>query len=119
MLTPEKAHKVEQTVVTNIYGGTNVIAFGRSTVNSTNQQQVIAVGDWEHLTNVLCHSGLPEPEVAELERAIKADGKKNIGAKVSAWIKNAAPEVLAGGVKIGAAAAQSVLTDWLKQYLGL
>jgi hypothetical protein len=119
VLTPEKAHKVEQTVVTNIYGGTNVIAFGRSTVNSTNQQQVIAVGDWEHLTNVLCHSGLPEPEVAELERAIKADGKKNIGAKVSAWIKNAAPEVLAGGVKIGAAAAQSVLTDWLKQYLGL
>jgi hypothetical protein len=119
VLTPEKAHQVDQTVTTIIYGGTNVIATGQSSVNSTINQQTIANGDWEHLANVLHHSGLPKSKVADLKEAIDADGKKTIGAKVSEWIKNTAPEVLAGGVKIGTAAAQSVLTEWLRQYFGM
>jgi hypothetical protein len=120
MLTSEKADKVEQTVTTIIYGGTNVITSGHSSVTSTiNHQTVIAAGDWQHLATILQNSGVPESKVAELEQSIEADGKKTIGGRVSEWITKAAPEVLAGGVKIGAAAAQSVLTDWLKQYFGL
>jgi|HubBroStandDraft_5_1064220.scaffolds.fasta_scaffold07499_4 hypothetical protein len=82
------------------------------------QQQNIAAGDWEQLAKVLRNSGMSEPELDELSTAITEDGQ-SMGSKVKGWISKNAPRVLSGGVKIGAAIGQTLLTEYLKRYCGL
>jgi len=118
-LSSDDDERVEHTVVTNIYGGTNVIASGNAIINANINQTSISQGDWGHLAQVLRGSGLQTSSLDELKSAIQEDGTGSIGGKIMAWIKNAAPAVLAGGVKIGASAAESFLVALLKQYLGL
>lgn len=120
-LQPSDIEKVQQTIVNNIYGGTNYFANGQSqmTANTTVTQTIISVGDRQQLNAVLLRSGLSESDLQKLTEATQADGQKKMGERVTAWIKATAPKVLAGGVKIGAAIAQQLLSDWLKQYYGL
>lgn len=120
-MTPQDARRVDQTVVNNIYGGNVYVATGESTMNATtlqHQQQNIVAGDWDHLAKVLRSSGISEPELKELSKAAKADGK-TMGARVKGWIEKTAPKVLSGGVKVGLAVGQSLLLEYLKQYYGL
>ena len=42
-----------------------------------------------------------------------------MGSMVTGWIMKTAPKVLSGGVKVGAAVGQTLLTEFLKQYFGL
>lgn len=85
---------------------------------TTIQEQNIAVGDWARLDKVLRDAGLSEPELRELEVAVKDDGQK-MGSGVMGWIKKAASKVAVGGVKVTTAIAQPLLIEWLKQYFGL
>jgi len=118
---PQQAQKVDQSIITNIYGGNVYVATGESTMNASTiqqQQQNIVVGDWEHLAKVLRNAGLSQPELDELSTAVKEDGQ-TMGSKVKGWIAKTAPKVLSGGVKIGASVGQGLLLEYLKQYYGL
>jgi AbiTii-like protein len=120
-ITTEELKKVDQTILTNIFGGNVYLSTGQSSMSATTvqqQQQNIVAGDWEHLSQVLRSAGVADPELDELSAAVKQDGKK-VGPKVKGWIAKTAPKVLSGGVKIGAAVGQSLLTEYLKQYCGL
>jgi len=118
MVSGAHAVQIERVVVSNI-GGNVYVSTGQSNMNATTiQQQSIVAGDWEHLAKVLRNSGLSGPELDELSTAVKEDGR-TMGTKVKGWIAKTAPKVLSGGVKIGAAIGQSLLTEYLKQYCGL
>ncbi|MGA3052774.1 MAG: hypothetical protein ABSD63_01065 [Candidatus Korobacteraceae bacterium] len=84
----------------------------------TIQQHTITVGDWAQLERVLRNSGLSQSEIGELSGVVEQDGKK-MGSAVLEWIKKNAPKAISGGVQIGAAVGQSLLTEYLKQYYGL
>jgi hypothetical protein len=117
---PSKAGKIEQTIVNNIYGGTNYLASGESQMTaSTTVQLTISVGNRQELDAVLLKSGLNAGDLQELTGALQGDGTQKMGSKVTAWIKATAPKVVSGGVKIGATVAAQLLTEWLKQYFGL
>jgi AbiTii-like protein len=120
-ITPEESKKVDQTVVTHIYGGNVYMGTGQSTMNATTiqqQQQNIATGDWDHLSQVLRNAGVSQPELDELSTAVSQDGQK-LGAKIKHWVGKVGPKVLSGGIKLGAAVGQTVLLEYLKQYFGL
>jgi hypothetical protein len=117
----QTAAAIDHSVTTNIYGGVNVIASGHSNVTSTVNQgsQTISVGNEEQLRDVMRHASLSEESLGALSQAIKQDGGDRIGAKVHSWVKENAPKAIIGGVKVGAQAAQAVLTAYLMQYFGL
>lgn len=92
------------------------VATGQSSL--TVQQHSITVGDWEQLERVLRNSGLSQSEIDELSGVVEQDGKK-MGSGVVEWIKKNAPKAISGGVQIGAAVGQTLLTEYLKQYYGL
>ena len=119
-ITPDsqEANKVDQTINNNIFGGTNYFATGQSRMNATTVQQNIVAGDWEQLKKILRNSGLADSELDELSDAVKHDGG-TMGSGVKGWISKNGMKVLSGGVKIGAAVGQSVLTAYLKQHFGL
>jgi hypothetical protein len=116
----QEAKKVDQSIVNNIFGGNVYVASGHASMHATTnqQQQNIVVGDWEQLKKVLQGSGLADSEVEELSEAVKQDGG-TMGSGVKGWISKNGMKVLSGGVKIGAAVGQSVLTAYLKQHFGL
>lgn len=120
-MTPQAANNVDRTIVNNIFGGNVYVSAGRSSMNATTiqgQQQNIVAGDWEHLSQVLRTVGVSEPQLQELSKAVDQDGRR-MGSGVKGWIARTAPKVLSGGVKIGAAVGQMLLTEYLKQYFGL
>jgi len=123
-ITPEESKKVDQTIVTNIYGGNVYMSSGESTMTATTiqgQQQNIAAGDWNQLERVLKNAGVSETELKELSAAVESDGDQKLkgDGSVMRWIKVTAPKVLAGGVKMGAEVGKTVLTEMLMQYYGL
>ena len=123
-ITPEESKKVDQTIVNNIYGGNVYVAAGNSTMSATTVQQQqlnIVAGDWGHLERALKDAGVDEPELKELSSALQSDGNQKLkkDGSVMKWIKSTAPKVLTGGVKIGTEVGKAVLTEMLKQYLGL
>ena len=65
-------------------------------------------------------AGITGPELKELSAAVEADGNHKLkeNGPVVKWIKTA-PQVLAGGVKMGAEVGKAVLTEMLMQYYGL
>jgi hypothetical protein len=113
---PQKATEtVERTVIQNIYG--NVYnASGNASMQV--QNNTLTPGDWEQLAKVLANAGIAQPEVKELSEAIDADNEA-MGASVLAWVKKQAPNVIAGGVKIGANVGQSLLLEMVKQHFGI
>jgi hypothetical protein len=115
-ITPALKERVDQIFIQHISGGNLHFASGGSTINV--QQQNIEIGNWQQLTQVLEHSGLSKPELDELSTAVGSD-KSKMGPAVLRWIKDAAPKVISGGVKIGATVGQAILTEFLKKYFGL
>jgi len=120
-VSPQTAAMIERSVTTNIYGGVNVIASDRSHVTSSVNQgaQIITSGNEEQLHNALKNASVPDSDIAELKRAIEQDGPNNLGARVKTWIADNAPKAVIGGIRVGTAVAQSVLTAYLMQYYGL
>lgn len=112
---PASESRINQTIIQNIHGGQAFVSTGQSSM--TVQQQNLT-HNWENLAAALRASGVSEPELKELSGAVNQDGK-TMGANVTGWIKKTAPKVLSGGVKVGIAIGQPLLTEFLKQYFGL
>ena len=115
-LTPVLEKRVDQIFIQQISGGNFNIASGGSTISI--HQQNIEIGNWEQLEKALQNSGVPQPELEQLSAAVHSD-KGSMGSAVGAWIKKVGPTVLSGGVKIGTAVGQAILTEYLKRYFGL
>lgn len=115
-LTPAMEKRVDQIFIQQISGGNFHFASGGSTINV--HQQNIEIGNRQQLEEILQNSGLSHSELKELTSAVDSDQGK-MGSSVAAWIKEAAPKVVSGGVKIGAAVGQAILTEYLKRYFGL
>src|SRR5206468_10189529 len=107
---------VEKTVNKQIFGGTVYVASDNASIQVQNNN--LTPGDWNQLAKALTSAGISQDQVQELSTAVSADNSK-IGAKVLSWIKQQAPNVVAGGVKIGASVGQAVLTQYLNQHFGL
>jgi hypothetical protein len=117
-----KKSDVERTVINNIYGGQNVFGgHGSSITNVVDQSQttVLLAGNRSKLDEILSQAGLDTSDLKALTAALEADDKKPEGPRVSKWIKTAAPKLAIAGVKYGAEVAKPLLTQWLKQYLGM
>jgi hypothetical protein len=118
-ISTQKKNRIESTIITNIYGGTMNLAAGQTAVQIANtNNNSIKVGDWACLKSALSASGMTERDLEDLSSAVKED-KEKIGPKIREWIKDKGLKVATGGMKIGIEAGKAVLTDLLKQYLGL
>jgi hypothetical protein len=118
-ITAAEIEKVERTITTNIYGGTNIIASGHSQVNTSITQNAINVGDRSQLHEALRKTGLTDNDLNDLTEAEKADGDRKMGTRVLEWIKKNGSKAAIGGVKLGAEVTKTVLTAYIKQYMGL
>jgi hypothetical protein len=114
--------KVEQSVTTYIYGGTNVIA---GTAHHFAQIGEVSVtqGDFGSLSAALKELGVSEHELGDLKKAIAHDAipptARSLGQKTGEWIGATAAKLGAGAVKLGGNVAEALITQWLRQYVGL
>jgi hypothetical protein len=115
----DAATSIQNIIFQNTGGSANVAFDGSSIDASTNTEIVINVGDKNKLAEILGKAGLSNTDVRSLTEAFKADGEKQPGTKVGAWVKDNASKVVMGGVKIGAKIGGELLSAWLKQYYGL
>ena len=86
------------------------------------QNNTLIPGDWNQLAKTLNSAGIAPAAVDELSKEIAADKTPTgspLGTRVLDWIKKQAPNVVSGGVKIGASVGQSLLTEYLKQHYGI
>ena len=85
--------------------------------------QQLQAGDVAALRRFLTEQGVPAPDVAELEKAIAADGAppsgEPFGKRVSGWLGTMMSKAGSGAWKIGTAVAGELLTAALKAYYGL
>lgn len=117
----ETATRIENIIFQNTGGNTNV-AFGQSSLDASGQQQqqqtVIAVGDRKALDAVLRKAGLEKADLESLTEATEDDGKEP-GNRVGEWVKEKAPTILAGGVKVRTKIGTEILAAWIRQHYGL
>ena len=86
------------------------------------QNNTLSPGDWTQLAKALNNAGIAPTAVEELSKEIAADKApigSPLGTRVLDWIKKQAPNVVTGGVKIGASIGQSLLTEYLRQHNGI
>jgi hypothetical protein len=107
-----------QSIIFQNTGGNTTVAFGQGTVDASQRQIVINVGDRKALDEVLTGAGLEKQDLQALTQAIEYDGDKP-GNKVHEWIKKNASKVLSGGVRVGAHVGQEILTAWIKAHFGI
>ena len=112
---PATESLINQTVNQYIYGGQGFLSTGQSSM-TVHQQNL--THNWENLEAALRASGVSEPDLKELSGAVNQDGK-TMGSNVMGWIRKTAPKVLSGGVKVGAAVGQTLLTEFLRQHFDL
>ena len=119
-LSQTSTEKVEQTVVQQIFQGTVYLASGNASMQI--QNNTLTPGNWDQLAKPLSNAGIAPVAVDELSKEIAADktpAGSPLGTRVLDWIKKQAPNVVSGGVKIGASVGQSLLTEYLKQHYGI
>lgn len=110
-ISSQDAKKIDQVVVQQIFGGNVYLATGQSSL--TVQQQSITIGNWEQLERALRNSGVAQEKVDELPAMLKGNAGK-MNSSILEWIKKTAPSVIAGGVTIGAAVGQTILTEYVR-----
>ncbi len=113
----ETATKIQSIIFQNT-GGHTTVAFGQATVDASQHQTVIAVGDRQALDKALTGAGLEKQDLETLTEAIEGDGDKP-GDKVHEWIRKNASKVLSGGIKVGTHIGQEILTAWIKAHYGI
>lgn len=119
-LSQTSTEKVEQTVIQQIFQGTVYLASDNASMQI--QNNTLIPGDWNQLAKTLNSAGIAPAAVDELSKEIAADKTPTgspLGTRVLDWIKKQAPNVVSGGVKIGASVGQSLLTEYLKQHYGI
>jgi len=113
--------KVEQAITTIIFGGNNVIAGSAKNfaqVGSIN----IGTGDLGALVEALRTLGIAQADIEEATASLIEEGKPSgslLGSRVADWVKNVGGKLGSAGAKIGAGAAQALITAWMLQYWGL
>jgi len=116
-LPPEK---VNNSVVYHIYGGNNVIAAAARNINQAGRDIVIA-GDISSLRKALADYGVEKEEADAIVGALTVDGTPehpSLGQKTLGAIKTSASKVAKIGKDVTVAAATSVITNMVLQYLG-
>jgi hypothetical protein len=113
--------KVDQQVVTYIFGGTNVIASRDFQIESIE----ITQGDWNTLAKALDRVGVRDSAIAELKAALDDDSKDETGPKPGlgkrtvAWLKDLAKKSGQFALSAGAEVVKKEATKWILGYLGL
>lgn len=115
--TEEHATEIQSIIFQNT-GGNTTVAFGQASIDASQHQTIIAVGDRQSLDKALINAGLEKQDLKALTEAIEDDGDKPRN-KVHEWIKSNASKVLSGGVKVGAHIGQEILTAWIKAHYGI
>jgi len=118
-MTMTDSDRISQSITNNIFNGPAYFASGAAQVHighSTNH--VIAQGSREDLDNALLKSGLSEPDVQALTRAMRTDGG-SVRSSIASWIAKVSPKLVSAGIATTQSVAQSLLTGWLNQYFGL
>jgi hypothetical protein len=114
--------KVEQSVTNNIYGGTNIIAGIAHHFAQIGEVNVMQ-GDFGSLSSALREIGVSEPDLGALKQAIEHDATpptaRSLGQKTGEWIGAAAAKLGTSAVKLGGDVAEALITQWLRQYVGL
>ena len=112
--------RVEQTVNTYIYGGTNVIA-SRDFTQIGNIE--IIQDDWIALSNALTNTlGVAPASIAELKNSLDADAKETphgLGSRTAQWLKDFGKETGQAALKVGVEVAKKEMMKWISGYLGL
>jgi hypothetical protein len=114
--------KVEQSVTNYIYGGTNVIA-GTAHHFAQIGEVTVTQGDFDSLSSALRELGVSELNLGALKQAIEHDATpptaRSLGHKTGEWIGAAAAKLGTSAVKLGGNVAEALITQWLRQYIGL
>lgn len=105
-----------------IYGDNNTILVGNH-----NQQQVLieqAVGNIQHLEEILKTNGVSEPDINSLKEALAAEpassmsNDKQVGPKVGNWMKEMLGKVVDATWQIELGIAGGLLTTVIQKYYG-
>jgi hypothetical protein len=114
--------KVNQSIVTHIYGGNVVIASSAENFAQVNNISVIE-NDTESLRGALREIGLKGEDVTEFIEAIDADRAggqtPTFGERTKAWLRQMPGKVAAGGLRASVEVAKAVATKALLQYMGI
>lgn len=116
------AAKVEQSVINNIWGGTNIIT--GSAQNFTQIGTVnVAAGDIASLAAALKNLGIAEPDIAELHAALAEDEQEHtapgLGKRAAQWLRKVGTGVGNAALHVGADVAVVEARRALKGFLGL
>jgi len=126
-IVPSKASKdtktaqITQTFHQTIFGPVSNVG----TTDSFSQTVIVAVGDLDGLKARLREKGLPEPDLQELEKAIKADAteskqaERHFGKHVAGWLGDIVKKAGGGALKLGTDLVATVATKALKDYYGI
>jgi hypothetical protein len=114
--------KIDQRVVTYIFGGTNVIASRDFTqIDSIEIQQ----SDWAALAEALKKRGVQDSAILELKSALDHDSRggttptPGLGKRTADWLKGLGKESGHLVVSVGVEVVKREATKWILEYLGV
>jgi hypothetical protein len=117
-----KSAQVTQVLHQTIYGPVSNVG----TAGSFTQTMIDNRGNLTALKDRLKETGIPESEIQELEKAIKADeadqeapSGQHFGKGVGKWMGDTVKKAASGAIKIGVDVVASVATKALKDYYGI
>jgi hypothetical protein len=114
--------KVDQQVVTYIFGGTNVIASRDFTQIESIE---ITQGDWSTLVKALNRVGVTDSAITELKAVLdddsrdKTEPKPGLGKRTAAWLKGLGKTSGQVALNVGVEVIKKEATKWILGYLGL
>jgi hypothetical protein len=86
---------------------------------------IVGRGDLATLKDRLRETGLPESDIHELERAVKADEAEpkptdhHLGKNVGKWIGDTFKKAATGAIKVGTDVIATVVKKYLEDYYGV
>lgn len=115
---PVARDKVQQSFVTHIYGGTNIVAPGGQAVVG---DVTIVQGNWDSLHDALKTAGLLPDDIAALEQAVEVDEASDEvpGPAVKNWLGDVTARIASGSLTLTTSAAGSGIATMVMKYLGV
>ncbi len=115
---PVAPEKVQQSFVTHIYGGTNIVASGSQNVISDVKQ--VAAGDWKSLVEELKNLGVADTDIEALQTAIDEDWHgEQPGPAVKGWLGDITARITRGSLVLANNAAGSAVATLVLAHLGV
>jgi hypothetical protein len=119
---PLPQEKVSQVFNTYISGNVQNVATGSSHVTQSGDI-IVMPGNFDSLRKHLASLGVEEPDITDLDNAIKKDtkaqGKPALGKRVQSWIGKMVGKAASGAWKVSTSVAGTVLGKALSKYFGL